>query len=230
MRILIAGMLGVLLGVLIGRVGPAQEISDLQAEHARIAEGADCEAQTLGRDLAVLMGGGLHGMQAAPPTEPEFDEAELEELLLKAEEDAEVLGEEAEAGLREAAGDDELIRALQAAVELRRNQARAALVEDADPSDDQLDELDAAVDDMNASLQGLAQDLVDMLEDGNAPGRRDAMVFAAEALDTMIDAEDRIWDSLDAGQRESVDDASIDPFSYVDQQLLAVLAELGESP
>ena len=65
MRLLIAGMLGVLLGVLIGRFGPAKEISELTAELAEKAEEVDCEAQTLGRDLAVLMGS---GMQApAPP-------------------------------------------------------------------------------------------------------------------------------------------------------------------
>ncbi|MEE2750586.1 MAG: hypothetical protein VX519_04090 [Myxococcota bacterium] len=230
MRMVVAGMLGVLFGVLLGRLGPAQELSELKAEASERLENPDCETQTLGRDLAVLMGGGLQGMQSAPPPEPEFDEAELEAIWDQAEQDAEVLGEEAEAGLREAANDEELIRALQAAVELRRNQARAALVEDADPSDAQLDEFDVAVADMNESLQGLAQDLVDMLEEGETPGRRDAMVFAAEALDTMIDAEDRIWDSLDEGQRESVDEASIDPFSYVDQHLLGVLAELGESP
>ena len=169
-------------------------------------------------------------MQSVSQPEPEFDEAELEAMLDQAEQDAEAFGGEAEAELRGAANDDELMRALQAAVELRRNQARAALVEDADPSDAQLDDIDEAVADMNESLQGLAQDLVDMLEEGSTPGRRDAMVFAAEALDTMIDAEDRIWDSLDVEQRDAVDEASIDPFSYVDQSLLSVLAELGESP
>jgi len=232
MRLLIAGVLGVLLGVLVGRFGPAQEVSQLKAELSERAEKGDCGNQTLGRDLAVLMGSGMQGpaRNSEPDlAEAEFQDAEIEEMLAQAEQEAEVLEEDVEKEIREALSDDEELDALRAALGLRRSQARAALIEDADPSGQQLAEIDEAVADMNASLESLAQDLVEMFEDGNEPGRRDAMVFAAEALDTMIAAEDHIWDALDADQRSDVEDASIDPFSYVDQALVGVLAALGES-
>ena len=230
MRRVIAVMVGLLLGVVLGRLGPASELAEFEARLAQAEAAADCEAQSLGRDLAALMGSGLATPppRRAPP--PAVDLEELEGELAEAEAEAEALREEAKADLKRELADDQELQAARAALALRRSQARAALIEDADPSDAQLADIDAAVDDMNASLEVLAQDLVDMFDQGGEPGRRDAMVFAAEALDTMIAPEDQIWDALDSDQRDAVDDGAVDPFSYVDEGIVDVLAALGDTP
>ena len=218
MRLVITLMLGVLLGVLAGRLGPATELAKVEQALAEAQAQPDCETRTLGRDLANLMKTGLPGdRRRAPPPEPD---ERLEQDLAEAEESAEELRREAREDLREGLSDD---------TELDAAQARASLVEDADPSDEQLGEIDSAVADMNDALEVLAQDLVDLMEDGQDPSRRDAMVFVAEALDTMIVAEDRIWDSLSPEQQGDVEDGAVDPFSHVDSGIIDVLAELGDA-
>ncbi len=228
MRRLLVGMVGILVGVVIGRLGPTEELSAIRAQLAEARSNADCEARGVGRDLAVLMGSGLSMPTGPGASSPEPDTEQLERELAEAEAEAELLKDEATQELRRELADDQELQAARTALALRRSQARAALIEGADPSDDQLETIDGAVEDMNASLEILAQDLVDMFEEGGEPGRRDAMVFAAEALDTMIAAEDRIWDALDSSQQASVEDGAIDPFSHVDPDLVDVLAQLGE--
>ena len=227
MRLVITLMLGVLLGVLAGRLGPATELAKVEQALAEAQAQPDCETRTLGRDLANLMKTGLPGdRRRAPPPEPD---ERLEQDLAEAEESAEELRREAREDLREGLSDDTELDAARAALDLRRAQARASLVEDADPSDEQLGEIDSAVADMNDALEVLAQDLDDLMEDGQDPSRRDAMVFVAEALDTMIVAEDRIWDSLSPEQQGDVEDGAVDPFSHVDSGIIDVLAELGDA-
>ncbi|MBK9365579.1 MAG: ABC transporter permease subunit [Deltaproteobacteria bacterium] len=117
-----------------------------------------------------------------------------EEIAAKNPEVAEAVAEGEAA--KKVAADTEGLSAARTALELRRAQARQALVEGAEPSEAQLANIDAAVETMNASLSVLADELVATLESGEEPSRRDAMAFAADALDTLINVEDQIYDAL----------------------------------
>ena len=66
-----------------------------------------------------------------------------------------------------------------------------------------------------------------MFEEGREPTRRDAMEFAADALDAMLVAEDAMRSSLDAEQLADLPDGALDPFSYVAPELVDVLTRLG---
>jgi hypothetical protein len=103
---------------------------------------------------------------------------------------------------------------------LRSTQSRAALVEAANPNDEQLDTLDAAVDQMNGELLELAEQLASRLEDGEVPSRHDQLAFAADALDILLEADASIRGTLDPEQLDAVEDGSIDPFSYVDPAII----------
>lgn len=120
-------------------------------------------------------------------------------------------------------------RMAKAALELRRTQARAALEEQVSPSDAQLDSFDAAIDQMNGELTELADELAARLEGGEMPSRHDQLAFAADALDILVEADANLRASLDPDQLESVDDAAIDPFSYVDPSVLDRLDKI-EAP
>jgi hypothetical protein len=76
---------------------------------------------------------------------------------------------------------------------------------------------------MNAELVNVADVLVQTVQDGRPPERRDMMVFAADALETMIATEDAIYDSLTPEQRAQVDPEVLDPTSYVDASVVDVL-------
>ncbi len=221
------------LGLVVGGLGPRQKVRKLQAELDELAA-QPCQSD-FGRDLAMLMGRGTGPQLRRPGVPPPPGERSAEEILAEhpgaAEELAEL--EEAEAEAEEQIleeldeeFDPEEVEMLRAALELRKAQSRAALIEGADPDEDQLQDIDDAVAEMNDELMGLAEELVGMVADGDEPTRRDAMEFAADALDSLLTAEDRMRESLDPDQLDDLDEETLDPFSHVDPELMDILLEL----
>lgn len=221
MRELIIGALALVLGVVLGGLLPRAEVRRLKGE---IAELHDRECRTgVGSDLA--------GLLLRPPIRAGDDEPfeEPEPFADPADPTDPAHPGAADDGgpppIPEGEGLGELETA-KTALRLRATQARASLFEDAAPDESQAEAFDAAVEDMNAELHDLAEDMVDRFREGGEPTRREAMVFAADVLDVVISAEDRMAESLDPEQREVVDEAALDPFSYIDPSLLDLLSEL----
>jgi hypothetical protein len=113
-------------------------------------------------------------------------------------------------------------------MELRRTQAIAALREQAEASDEQMETVEQIVGDMNADLQALAEEFVATAREGE-PSRREMMVFANDTLGILIDTEDALFQALPADQREDLSEEALDPMSYVDGGIVDVLAELDRS-
>jgi len=112
------------------------------------------------------------------------------------------------------------------AMELRQRQAWRALEEQADPTPEQRQAIEAAVDAMNDELLVVADELARVAEGGQPPGRRDVMVFAADTLETMIATEDAIYDVLGDDVASQVDDEVLDPTAYIDASVLDVLSDV----
>ncbi len=233
--------IALVLGLILGGLGPRNDMRKLEKKYAEMDDGP-CKS-TLGTDLAALMGGGFGQEPDARPTrndrrpatnplgdrDPDVIAAENPEAAelvaeMESEDGAEELAEDLAEGL-----DEEQLQLARTALELRRAQARAALVEDAEPDETQLESIDIAVNEMNESLTNLAEELTTMIADGEEPTRRDAMEFAADALDTMLLAEDAMRGALDPDQLDLLDDGSLDPFSYVDPSLVDTLEKLGQT-
>ena len=233
MNQIVLAALSLLVGLVLGGLGPRSEVRHLQKQLEEQPDGP-C-VSTVGADLAALMGGRNRGQQA-PQRSPLGDRepAELAEMNPEAAELVESMSDEQERmeeGVREelssGIGEEEQELA-RTALELRRAQARAALVEDARPDETQMEAIDTAVKDMNDSLLELADEMAEILESGEEPTRRDAMAFAADALDTMLVAEDEMRSALDADQIEQLDEGALDPFSYVGPEIIDVLGGMGE--
>lgn len=106
----------------------------------------------------------------------------------------------------------------------RRSQARAALQEQAELSDEEMEEVDAVMDDMNRRLKVEIDNFVaDALERGDLE-RRDMMEIAAVSLDVVIAADDRLQDVLPEGVE--IDDEAKDPLSYIDAATIESLIRL----
>jgi hypothetical protein len=199
---------GLALGLVLGGLGPREELREARSE-AREARrspgGAGTEIAKIfqGKPVATPEAEPAAAPDAATPPAPVDDPDEERE------------GKPSPARLDE----------MREAMVIRQKQARAALIEDAEPSDEQLADIDAVFADMNADLRALATDFVGRFEEGE-PSRRDMMAFAADSLDVLIDTEDRLGESLTPEQRESLSDESLDPLSYVDSSLVDVLGEL----
>jgi hypothetical protein len=223
----IAAVVALLLGLVLGGLGPRAEVRALNDRIAEL-EKKDCKSG-VGAGLASMFGNrplmddvatGRRQLELPdPPEEGPADEAE---------------GAPAEEGLVLDFGDGptkvdspEQAKALaKEALEIRRAAARAALEEDAEPDEEQMQQFDEAVAEMNASLMALAEEVVARAESGDVPERRDMMVFAADSLDIMITAEDGIQASFTEEQLAAMEDGSVDPFSYVDPALVDVLGKL----
>lgn len=123
----------------------------------------------------------------------------------------------------------EEVEAAKAAMALRAAQARAALVEDAEPTPEQLAAIDAATSQMNDRLEELALQFFQQVETEGEPNRRDLYRMAADTMDAFVSAEDGILASLTPEQRAAVRQEATDPTSFVDDRVIGLLANLDQA-
>ena len=121
---------------------------------------------------------------------------------------------------------EELQASLRAALDARRAQALAALVEQGGLDDAEADAVDAAMDQMNRELKAEVDAFVAEAVESGEVDRRQLMDFAAETLDIVIAADDRLRQTLPADVYDAVEDGAVDPFSYLSGDTLDGLARL----
>jgi len=222
-------------GLMLGGLQPRAEVRDLREELTE-AQRAPANAR-LGNDLADFFGRAAKpgGGRPCLPTEealarPDQIAAAHPEAVEYADEiqdEIDLTRDELEQELQdlEAPSDTELELA-RTALELRRAQSRAALVQDTDASDVQLEDIDEAYGAMNEVLVDLSTELVDLIAEGRTPSRRDAMEFTADALDAMLLAERSVEDLLDDEQRAELQEEALNPFNYIDPAIVDSLRAL----
>jgi len=135
-------------------------------------------------------------------------------------------GPEAPEGPDSPRSTEEMREVMQAGLDARRAQALAALVEQGDLGDDDVEAVNAAMDDMNRALKAEVDAFAEAaLADGEVD-RRDLMDFAAESLDIVIAADEQLRRALPEDVYGAVDDSAVDPFSYVSGDTLDALTRL----
>ena len=231
MKYVLAVALALMAGVLIGVLSQQPEIHDARQTIAELEE-RDCKSRGVGRGLAAAMHGRPRAM--IEPDEPDAPaDADVEEEPEEPQEQDEgESGFEFEIDLGDEKPveewDDEDVRreldALVTAQDLRRTQARAALIEQADPSDEELETFDQTIDAMNGELLELTHELVEQIDNDEEVTRHDMMTYAADLLDVMIVADENVANVV--GGQTDIDDEAYDPFSYVDPEIISVLGEL----
>ena len=232
-KIVVAAGVSLVVGLAIGGVGPRAEVRALRTRLDAMQE-VDCGPSDLPAELAGVLQGRPWQDERSPspapdaPVAPAPAPAPAPEL---GDDDPVVLGEEVEEMAPTAAGQEGMADELDAAREaigIRNRQAWRALDEQAAPTPAQRERIRRAVDDMNDELVAVAEELVGSVQGGQGPGRRDMMVFAADALEVMIATEDTIYDTLSPEQRAQVDEEVLDPTSYLDASVIDVLQDIGE--
>jgi len=222
-QLLLIGI-AVAVGLVLGGLGPRSEVRALREQ---IAERGDevCDRQ-VGREIASVFRGRPWepsdgaDPQVAPPA-PDPPETEQNQSGLQVTVDDRPVGEDEEGP------DPETIGAMRDAMELRRTQAEAALREQAGATDEQMATVDEIADSMNDELHSLASELVETVQaSGGEASRHELMVFAADTLDVLLDAEEQMYQAFDAAQRAAVDEEATDPLSFVDGRVVEILAEL----
>ncbi len=216
--------IAVAVGLALGGLGPRSEVRALREE---MAEGCDqnCDRQ-VGREIAsVFQGRPWEPSEGADPevTAPAPEVAEPEPT----EGGVQITVDDRPVEDGEDGPDPETIGAMRDAMELRRTQAEAALREQAGATDAQMASVDQIADTMNDELHSLAGEFVETVQaTGGEPTRHEMMVFAADTLDVLLEAEEQMYGVFDADQRAAVDEEATDPLSFVDGRVVEILAEL----
>lgn len=223
--VVVIGAVAFVGGLVLGGVGPRSEVRDLEQQVFELErKNTRSAAAMAGRELTQLITDGVGQRTASPDAASgEADDPSSPARVTRSPASSpEEGGDPAPEPVDE--GDPlEQARDLLAA---RGAQARAAFIEDANPSDAQLDTIDGILDEMNAELVAVARGFVDQVRTQGEPGRRDTMRTAADVLDIMVVAEDRMMETLDASQRDALREESSDPMSFVDPAVVDVLFEL----
>ncbi len=120
--------------------------------------------------------------------------------------------------------------AMHTALDARRAQAMAALQEQGRLDHEQVAAVNAAMDQMNREIKAEVEGFVTEALAGGDVDRRDIMDFAAESLDIVIAADDRLRGVLPEEVYAEVDDGAVDPFSYVSGDTLDALERLQDIP
>lgn len=115
---------------------------------------------------------------------------------------------------------------MRTALDARRAQALAALAEQGDLDDAEIDAVEAAMDQMNRELKAEVDAFVEAALETGEVDRRDVMDFAAESLDIVIAADERMRQALPAVVYDTVNDSAVDPFSYIAGDTLDGLVRL----
>lgn len=230
MRNVLIAAAGLVIGLLIGSVVPSSKIRGLEAEVEDLQRKTK---QNRAQDLARFFQQGAtiangSGNEPAPEVEgEEYPEEELTRRQKRRERWRERReerwgGDDPWDELPEDAG----VEAIREVMELRRTQAREALSEQTGADEAQIEAVDGAMHQMNSELRGLAERMVDDVIEYGEPDRRQMLEFAAEGLDIVLAADDGIRAAFDEDQLYAVDDAAVDPFSYIDPEILSVFEDI----
>lgn len=223
---LLAAVVALVIGLVVGGLGPRGELRRVEKKLAELEE-RPCQGRT-GAEIAKIFQGrpweeGKVKVPEPPPAPAPVDDAEEAD---EPEDDGGFRIEFNTDGSDSEPQDvGEAMKLAREALDLRHEQAMAALREDARPTPEQEEQLGRVLDQMNDDLIGLAEELRDQMELGE-PSRRDAMLYAAETLDVFLTAEDDLRGVFDDDQIAALQEESLDPMSYVDPGLIDVLESL----
>ena len=230
-------------GLVLGGLQPRAQIRALE-EQAFDLKRECAGGSSVSRDLAGLITRGLddvssppsRSVKPAPRGVGESPSGGTPEPVDVPEEPREAVADEAEPTPLEDGFDDgpdilseeDPLTAARDVMAIRSAQARAALIEDVNPSDDQLREIETTIDRMNDELITLAYDVVDQVRQDGEPDRFQMMQMGADTLDLLVRTEEELLATMTPEQRANLGDDVTDPTAFVDPSVAEVLIELAE--
>jgi len=239
-RALLLGAVGLVVGLVLGGVGPRAEVRRLQDRVFELEREAARSGPGLSREIANILtnprGMGAEPLRAEggrepdPFTEDGGGEGGTPDVRMGPDKrDDEPLEDGVPGGEPPMTFTEELDHAREL-LTVRSAQAKAALYEDIRPSGEQEARIDAVLADMNDQLFDVTRDFLDRTRGGEVAPRRDMMALGADVLDILTTAESSVLDQMTPSQRAAVREEATDPTSFVDPGLLDLVAEYDDLP
>lgn len=237
MRYVIVAAIALVIGFVAGSLGPRADLREAKSQVADLQKKLEEKPKGLGlmSQLALNRAGRRGGSDDffgdRPEVKADAPKAEVAEAIPEGEDDDDEPSEGKSESLKgdvdrlDLASEENLERA-RTAMEMRRAQSRAALMEQVDLNDDELAAFDDAVNQMNDDLELFVEDAASFLKEDRQPSRREAMEFAAGVLDVVLAADERIEGAIGEGKYGEADEDAVDPISYLDPALIDLFQEL----
>lgn len=216
---------GVVLGFLLGGIGPRLSLQDTQdalQEAEERAEQAERGSPMTRRSPLPLPGmGEMLDPVASPPRAPAPEGAP----------DAVVVDDTGGVPLTAEGPPDDLLDRYELAVDaqsLRRRQSREALVQQGDLSDDQIVQMDDIVAGMNDELALLGDDVVDLLLLGEEPSAEEMLGLSHDLTGILYEGQMQLNDVL--GPDAQVDPSAQEIWNHIDLEGLRPAVEAAMEP
>lgn len=221
MKQFVFAAVGIVLGFVLGGVGPRMDLAVLQDRlTATEAELALAQQQSRGGRRPSLPVPGMSEMFSPPD---DVEEPEPEDLEAPDEGDGpEVLVVDSGMPREIAPGPEDIAEEFDLAVDaqrLRAAQSRAALAEQADLSDAELDEFDSIVSDMNAELAEYGDILMDIALSGEEPEAEEMLGLTHEVTGILYDTQTAVNDLVGTEGMESADPSARQVWNHVDLEV-----------
>ena len=234
---LAAGLaVGIVIGFLLGGIGPRRELAEREAEIERLAE--ELEAGAPGGQLRSPVPG-LDRILRAPPEEGDDTDEDIAEDTdewrddRREQADRERFGD---AGVGERRGwllgrrrgrwrepEETPLEAFERAVSVqsvRNVQSRAALEQQAGLSEEEMAEVDAALEEMNAALHGYGEELLLMAMEGERPPARQLLGLTHDVTGILHRAQTRLEEIVGAERMGDVEESALEIWNHVDLERL----------
>lgn len=220
MKQFVFAAIGIVLGFVLGGIGPRMDIATIQA---KLDETAAELAQARSSSRASRPSFPVPGMSEmfSPPPADDDDEGDFEEP--DEDDDGEAVVEEGEldTGFAEefAPTAEDIAEEFDLAVDaqrLRARQSRAALQEQADLSDDQMVEFDNVIADMNGALSEYGDALMDIALSGEEPEAEEMLGLTHEVTGILYDTQTAVNDLVGGEAMDTTDPSARQVWNHVD--------------
>jgi len=212
---------GVVLGFVLGGIGPRRELASTQAELSAARDQiVELQARQGRRSPLGMLG--LGGGGGASPAESEEQAPAPPSTEVPTAEAAAPEPVVADVGERPPPPEPQASRDLasfDAAVEaqrIRREQSRAALIEQADLDDQQIAELDAAIAEMNVRFGEMSEELLDLSTMYDDMGSSETLHAVHEVTGVLYDTQVELEAIVGEDQLDAVDPDAREIWNYID--------------
>ena len=183
-------VVGVVLGFLLGGIGPRMELADMRDALAEATQRADdADRSAMRRSAPSLFLPGVSQSYSAP--EPESSE-EPEDKVFETEDGNASLTIQGAGGEGAEAGPEDPVERFDLAADaqrIRARQSREALRQQGDLSDEQMARVDGIVASMNDELAMLGDDVVDLMLSDQDPSAQDMLGVSHDVTGVLYEAQ-----------------------------------------
>ena len=210
---------GIIVGFLVGGIGPRREVDGLRAQVGELEDAALRSERRASLRSSLVPGLGAMLQPAAEAARAERREEEAAPEEDPEEEEVSAEEEDQEDRIQPSSDEGPSLQDFDAAIAAQRvrvEQSREALREQADLDDEQMDEIDGITAAMNDLLADHASEVVDLLLTGEEPSPRELLGITHDITGILFESQTALEEVVGEEVLGDVDEEALVVWNYVD--------------